>query len=308
MKKITGSCLFILAFTLVFMMIFWHQIFQFWVKTPSKTTEEISFVIESGEGVSSIADRLEEVGLIKNAFWFKVFARLSGESGTIQAGNFILPVGLSYHSLMDELSLAFGDEVSVTFPEGRTAEEYAEVVTENFSISKEEWVTAAKPYEGFLFPETYRFPPEATAEDIVLKMRNTFNSRIEKEGIEVTMNDLIIASIVEKEAGHHEDMPIVAGILYNRLDIGMALQLDSTLFYVVPFGQFDSSIDTPYNTYMYAGLPPGPISNPGIQAIRAALAPEPSPYFFFLTTPDTNEAIYAETFAEHSRNVQTYLR
>ncbi len=308
MKKIFGLIVFTIITGMVFGIVALNQAFQFWLRMPPKDAQEMSFEIEKGESVNAISDRLLENDLISNLFWFKVFLKIDGTARGIHAGSFTLKKGMNYKSIIDELSFAASEEISITFPEGRTSTEYAEIVTELFDITEDEWIATAKPFEGFLFPDTYRFFPDATAEEIVNEMRDTFNEKLEDAGLEISMDDLIIASILEKEVKRPDEMRLVAGVIYNRIEIGMPLQVDATLFYVLPFGQFDSSIDSPYNSYKYTGLPPGPIGNPGIAAIESAQNPTPSSYLFYVTRPEDDVAVFAETYGEHSANVQKYLR
>lgn len=174
--------------------------------------------------------------------------------------------------------------------------------------------------EGFLFPDTYRIFRDATAEDIVIKMLDNFDRKltpemradIEASGLSL-YETVILASIIEKEVRTAEDMAVVSGIFHNRLDIGMGLQSDATLTYY--FGNKKAAhsgeelqVDTPYNTYKYRGLPPTPISNPGLNALRAAIYPADTDYFYFLSNTDTGETYFARTLEEHNENKREHVR
>ena len=174
--------------------------------------------------------------------------------------------------------------------------------------------------EGYLFPDTYRIFRDATAEDIIAKMLDNFNGKlspamradISKQG--KSIHDIVVmSSIVEKEVRSAADKKIVAGILYKRLELGMKLEVDVTINYISgknnPSSALeDLQIDSPYNTYKYYGLPPGPIANPGLDAIMAAIYPEKSPYLFYLNRQDTGETIFSKTYEEHLRNKAKYLK
>jgi UPF0755 protein len=175
------------------------------------------------------------------------------------------------------------------------------------------WDKQTKNLEGSLFPDTYRFSKTVSVDEIVQKMRSTLDRRLAEKGlVEISNDTLIMASIIEKEVQTPEDMKRVAGILFNRMKIGMPLQVDSTLTYInqktsATLTSADLKTDSPYNTYTRKGLPPTPICNPGINAILAVLNPTPSKDFYFLTTKD-NTVIYAQTHDQHVANKQKYLR
>jgi UPF0755 protein len=230
--------------------------------------------------------------------------------------------------------------VVVTIPEGYTLKQIGEVLSDKLGIDPAEWervtgvdspiahvvdVTRDKPdsvdLEGYLFPDTYHFTKENTAEAIALEMIQTLKRRLLENEVNAYMGDgdpynfhelLTLASIIEREVMTDADRALVSDIFHKRLEIGMALQADSTVNYVTggndpSISLDDRDIDSPYNTYKHPGLPPGPISNPGIASIIAAVHPEPNDYWYFLTTPE-GEVIYATTYDEHLANKQKYLR
>ncbi|MDO8261489.1 MAG: endolytic transglycosylase MltG, partial [Candidatus Magasanikbacteria bacterium] len=174
--------------------------------------------------------------------------------------------------------------------------------------------------EGFLFPDTYRIFVDATADEVIRKMLNNFDAKltpemraeIEKQG--KTVYEIVtMASIVQKEVRNEKDMKIVSGIFWNRIKNGQALESCATLAYVLgenkkQYTYEDTRVESPYNCYINRGLPPGPIANPGIKAIEAAIYPEDTNYNYFLSSFETGETIYSRTFEEHVRNKEKYLR
>jgi len=210
-------------------------------------------------------------------------------------------------------------EVTVTIPEGTNIRQIGEIFEKNGMFSKKTFVSAAEGEEGYLFPDTYRFYKDAVPQDIVLKMKENFLKKITKDILneiavqKKTLNEIIImASILEEEVKSTEDRKVVAGILWKRLDLDMALNVDSALTYI--FGkasaeltESDLKIDSRYNTYRYRGLPPTPLSNPGTDAVSAAMNPTKTKYFYYLTGKD-GKTYYAETLDGHALNKRRYLR
>ncbi len=319
-------------------------VFDTFIVSPEEGAASVIFEVESGDSVSEIAEDLSEAEIIESELFFKMYVKLTGNASNLQAGSFELTPGMNFRALVAELTDAQAQEVEVTIPEGYTVEQIGEVVMEALpSISEEDWeeVTGAngkwmievgeildgipdeQGLEGYLFPDTYRFRVDATARTIVETMALTLKRRLVEsdvvipEGLQfengLTFHELItLASVVEREVRAPEDMKIVAGIFFTRLKIGMALQADSTVNYVTGKSDTavsleDSRVDSPYNTYQNLGFPPGPISNPGMNAILAVLNPTDSDYLYFLTTDD-GEVIYAKTFDVHIANKYQYLK
>lgn len=314
-----------------------QQFYRYQWQKPAKDAVEVSFTVASGESIRSVAERLKEDGYIANAFWFRMTAGFAGLADDVKAGSTSFLPGDRYADILQALMYPSGAaEVSVTIPEGYTIAQIGEVVRAQIpSISVEEWEQATgmtsplenhpliirsdKPenvdLEGYLFPDTYRFFATAQAEDVVSVMIDTMERRIEALGelkgdaAGMTLHEAItLASIVEREVRRSEEMREVADIFLKRLEIGMALQADSTVNYVTggkdPSISFaETELDSPYNTYQNAGLPPGPISNPGMNALRAVFDPAENPYFYFLTDP-LGKVYYAETFDQHIDNRQ----
>jgi UPF0755 protein len=309
---------------------------------PSEGTEPVAFDVEQGSSVGAIAQALSDAEMITSPFFFKVYVRLNDV--VIQAGSFEITPGSSIRAIVSELAFAEASEVEVTFPEGYTSSQIGAVVVDAFeTVSEDDWnevsgeagkwmVTASnilagipqgQGLEGYLFPDTYRFREDVNAQTIVDTMVLTLKRRLAESEIVVpdtlvfdnglTVHEVMtLASIVEREVRSPEEMKIVAGIFFTRLQIGMALQADSTVNYITGKSDpgvslEDSRINSPYNTYKNLGLPPGPISNPGMNSIAAVLDPEDSEYLYFLTTPE-GEVIYAASFDQHISNKYKYLK
>lgn len=193
-------------------------------------------------------------------------------------------------------------EIQITFPEGFTNKQIQERLQAN-SITGE----ITEELQGYLFPDTYRFYENALLDDVIAKMRKNFDKKVGK----INYEDLILASIIQKEVANPEDMQVVAGIFLKRLKVNMPLQSDATVNFVTGKNLTQPSIEdtkqvSPYNTYQNLGLPPGPICNPGLKAIQAVQNPIASQYWYFLTRPD-QEVIFSKTLEEHNIAKKKYL-
>lgn len=324
---------------------YWHDAY---VAEPAPNAPVVDFLIENGDSVKEIAVKLKDSGLIKSEWFFEVFARLNSQAGKIQAGTFRIPEGLNFRDLLAMLSNARGQEVQITIPEGYTAEQIGETVRAALpEITVDEWNAATgkknslipsadadtalnadlfgKTLEGFLFPDTYRLAKNATAEQIVAKLFETYLVKSKSAGVTTNDHDIVahgltefqfitLASIIEREVQRPEDMKRVAGIFLRRLAAHMPLQSDATVNYVIQ-GEKNASltihqtqIDSPYNTYRNVGLPVGPISNPGKNAMDAVLHPEEGGSWYYFLTPPDGSVKYARTYEEHLENKRRYLR
>jgi len=308
--------------------------------------KEVFFVIKKGEGLEEIASRLKEKGLIRDPFVFKLSVLTKDLSRKIQAGSFRLHPGMSLDELVVQLTHGTLD-VWVTLLEGWRSEQFAEeLVNKGFDINLENWDSEVKNlgYEGYLFPDTYLFPRGTNQETLFKIMRNNFEEKtgfLEKGLAEkgLTFRQVIIlASMVEREMKSVQDKPVVAGILIKRWKNSWPLQIDATVQYAVASAQLttysgftenprlkdrdnsqlkdwwpksltkkDLQIDSPYNTYKYQGLPPGPICNPGLQSIEAVVNYQDSPYWFYLSD-SKGLTHFGATLEEHYRNIDAFLR
>lgn len=282
---------------------------SFW-REPATDAPEVTIEIPKGTSFRSVSALLEENDLIENDFYFNIYARLTNQRH-VQAGSFTIQKGLSYRDLISSLRNAQAQDIRVTIPEGLTVAQTGEIMINKFNFSIEDWNNASANLEGYLFPDTYRFNEYATAEQIVEAMVANFHRRVSEANLEISERDLIIASIIEREVRGLTDMKLVSDIIRKRLAIGMPLQMDSTVNFITgnktPSITFaDRDIDSPYNTYMYPGLPPGPIANPGLDALIATKNPTPNNYYYFLTNPQ-GKVFYGETFDQHIAN-RVHLR
>ena len=267
-----------------------------------------------------VGNKLYSVGLIKSPIAYKIYVQFTGKSGKIPAGEYRVSGSMNLFQIVDQL-LKGPVELWVTIPEGLRKEEIA--VKFKDALKKEEsfinsFLLASQGKEGTLFPDTYLFPKDATAGAIITKMTSTFKSKtasLTSLNTNLSTQEIIIlASLIERETKTDEERPIVAGILMNRLTIGMALQVDAAVQYAVGISENwwpiltkdDLAAVSKYNTYKYQGLPPSPISNPGISSLKAAFSPEDNDYWYYIH--DTKGIIhYAKTLAEHNANVAKYL-
>ena len=308
------------------------------------------FTINPGEPARYIAARLAAAGFILDSDLFDLYLRVEKLDRNIEAGHFMLAETMTIPEIANELQQARFEEVPVTIPEGFRAEEIAERLAENLVIDSERFLTAVRrpqsldlgdgydflndlpdgaSLEGYLFPDTYRFPVNASGPEIVLaSMLDNFANRVGAEGLSggssgMSGHELItLASIVEREAVQDDERPLIASVYINRLnnscsDVGgRYLQADPTVQYakgttgnwwwkpqtIEEYAQVESL----YNTYLHPGLPPGPIASPGLRAIEATSNPSQTTYCFFLATGDEGRHVFAQTLAEHNRNYSIY--
>lgn len=291
--------------------------------------------IEPGMGAVEIAELLETAGIIKQQAPFLLYVFLTGNISRLQAGEYEFDGDYAPYEIADLLSEGFSHsrEKAVTVPEGYTISDIKEAM-KNRGVSGGEtldqetaatWsdfyaflrtVPAGHTLEGFLYPDTYRFERETTTDVIARKMLSNFDAKTSELRSQLGADErdlyevVILASILEKEVPP-EDMKRAAGVLQKRLDANMGLQVDASLAYVLGRPATRADIDSstsPYNTYRYGGLPPGPIANPGLAALKAAAEPEENEFWYYLTRPDTGETIFSRTFAEHDAARAEYLR
>ena len=286
------------------------------------TTNEI-FIIHPGEGVATIAKNLESEEFIRDRVVFYLVVKQLGIEKSIQAGDFRLNRSMSTTEIANELTHGTID-VWVTVIEGLRKEEIAEAVAKKIPISTQRFDLLVE--EGYLYPDTYLIPKEASEEVVTDLLKKTFNERVVPLYEQSVMkNDyslhevLTLASLVEREARTPEDKRMVAGILLNRLELDMPLQIDATIQYALGYDEqgkrwwkehltdADLKLDSPYNTYLNPGLPPGPIANPGLDALRAVLDPQESDYLYYISGADGTTMYYAQDYETHQDNIERYL-
>ncbi len=286
----------------------WHLLFS----DPDHFPTHSLITVREDVPFSVIARELEDAHVIRSSLMFTLWARATGSDRSIHAGRYLFSLPLNMFQVSSRIKE--GDtgieSVRVTLTEGMASFEMAEVLSTTLpDFDTETFLTEAKQYEGYLFPDTYFIEPGTPVADIVARLRENFDMRT--NDLVLSKDDVIMASLIEKEANTDKDRRLVSGILWNRLKKGMRLQVDATFGYTkgipgyVPTGN-DPDIDSPYNTYLNEGLPKGPITNPGRDALLAALYPTPSEYLYYLTGRDGN-MYYARTFEEHKRNRELFL-
>lgn len=311
-----------------------YQIF-----TPvSGAADKKPFVIAEGTGAHQISNDLSEAGLIRSKFWFETYVWQKKLDRSFPAGLYELSASMNIMEIAGLLTKPGGSEKNIIIIEGWDNKQLADYLATEGLFAKEQFLQTVgrnlsafkKDYdflqdkpdnadlEGYLFPDTYRIFKNATVEQIVRKMLDNFNAKLTLDlRQEITKQNksifeiLTMASILEKEVKTLTDKQIVADIFYKRLASGIALQSDATVNYITGKGVTqpslnDLSVESPYNTYKNRGLPPGPIANPGIESIEAAIYPTANVYYYFLTTND-GQVIYSKTYEEHLANKRKYL-
>jgi UPF0755 protein len=292
----------------------------FFIRPPSDFPSGSIVTIQSGASVSGVAETLTNNRIIDHPRIFSLLVRLTGASGHLQAGGYLFSTPQTLITVVHRLATGnFGFvPARITLPEGLTAREMGLVIAKSLPVvTPIDFRSAGEPYEGYLFPDTYLFLPTATADSIVSAMRMNFDARIASVTPDIrtsghTLSDIVtMASLLEREAKSFQDKKMVAGILWNRIRIGMPLQVDAVFGYIHDRDTYsptfaDLQVDSPYNTYRNKGLPPGPIDNPGLDSIEAAATPAKTSDLYYLTGTD-GRMHYAATFAEHKQNRALYL-
>lgn len=287
--------------------------------------EKLAVVVTPNQTGNEIVGELVSQGLAKSFLAAKIYLYVSGLQSKLQAGSFVLTRGQTLAEIIQTLTGPSVD-VWVTIPEGWRREQIAirlEKALTDVNISRfnvQDFMAGSQRLEGQLFPDTYLIPRTASASDVIRIMTTNFVAKSQIDPVS-QKDTLILASLVEREGRTDADRPIIAGILTNRLDAGWPLQVDATVQYVIANGQcsiindqcdwwpsnISSKYASPFNTYLHPGLPPAPISNPGLASIRAALNPALTPYWYYLHAPD-GSFYYARTLTEHNTNIDKYLR
>jgi UPF0755 protein len=312
------------------------------LEAPSDDTTTVTFTVEPGETAATIAAGLEEAGLIRSAAVFRQLLRYRQADATLGAGTFELNRAMSMDEVIVALQTSPKLEITVTIPEGWRAEQIAETLAEQELFPAEDYMALVQDaarfradfdfladlpegatLEGYLFPDTYRvFKEDTTAESFIRLQLTTFGQRLTPElraaakASDTTIFEAVtLASIVEREAVVAEERPVIAGVFINRWEDGTVLNADPTVQYALgmqpdgswwktPLSLDDLKLDSPYNTYIYRNLPPGPICNPGASSIEGTItAPDTNFYYFVAKTDGSGQHVFAETLEEHSANV-----
>jgi len=304
------------------------------ITEPVPPGEEVSVVIPPGTNAREVSRILLDHGLIKSDWGFWLAVRKENAGGQLKAGEYQIPKGLTLPQIIELLVKGQTATYPFTVPEGLTVVQTANLLESLGLVDSDRFIALTResplnrehlppgvdlpePMEGYLFPETYRIPKRATEEDIIALMYQQFlevfdddlQARAEEIGLSVH-EAVTLASVIEREARVDSERATISGVYHNRLRIGMKLDACPTVLYA--HGRLDGDltyedleIDSPYNTYLYAGLPPGPIAAPGEASIRAALFPEDVDYLYFVSRNDGTH-VFSRTYAEHLQNKAQY--
>lgn len=297
----------------------------------------VVFVVPEGASGNDVARLLAQAGLVEHEYFVRAAMRLRPSSASIKHGEYYLPTRLSPVQYLERLREgpessprpgAVPDELKVTVPEGLSIAQAATLFDNPAAFIEAASNTAlvadlgvnVPNLEGFLMPNTYFFAKKPTEAEVVARMVDQFKkelARLRRDYPELAGRDLLevvtVASLIEEEARDHQERPLVAAVIYNRIKKNMPLGLDATLqFALKKYGQrmldADKAVDSPYNTYVHTGLPPGPICSPGLQSLQAALRPAEEDYLYFVSNADGKTHTFSKTMDEHNQAVAKYRR
>ena len=276
-------------------------------------------IIPRGSTLSDIASLLESRGVIRNAFVFRVLARAHHADEEVRAGAYAFAPHETESEILDQLRSG-GAQIAtwVTIPEGFTAAQIAQRLQADGVGRANDFDRAFRGHEGYLFPSTYLVPLAATPAAVTHMLTDQFakelppDAAVRAHALHVSVPQAVtVASLVEREAQIESDRPLIAGVIYNRLRLGMPLQVDATIEYALPqhksvLSLRDLQVDSPYNTYEHTGLPPTPIANPGLPSLLAALHPAKTDDLYYVYCGNGHH-VFAKTLAEHQANVERCL-
>ena len=333
MNKVERIYLYILIVFGIVLASYWYEVY---VPKNFFSEQLMEYKAPKGWGDEEISDELQKLGIIKSNYAFRIYVIFSGNNGKIQAGKYLLSAKMSIAEIVNKMAKGQVMKENITILEGWslrqvkeylldknicTTEEFSQITNKDFT--QEFLFLEDKPkdlsLEGYIFPDTYEISVGENCEQIIKKTLNNFGKKVTQElTLEIirqkrSVFDIVrIASILEKEVASLKDKKIVAGILNNRLEIGMPLQVDSSINYITGKNDpgaliIDTKIDSLYNTYKYAGLPVGPISNPGLDSIISAIYPTDNNYFYYLSAKD-GTTIFSKTLQEHNLARAKYLK
>ena len=299
-------------------------------RSPKAGQQQTIFRVAKGQSFQTIAENLQDRGLVSHPNKFRILARIKGADKSIHTGEYLLAADMSPNQILEKLVTGRVRLHKFTVPEGYRILQIAPIVEAAGLVSQAEFHKAATDgaaakkmgieadtFEGYLFPDTYYFPRNTGAEQIVsamvARLRSLFPDRwkARTEELGFTLHQILtLASIIEKETGTASERPIISSVFHNRMKKGMRLETDPTVIYGIK--NFDGNLTrkhlttrTPYNTYKIRGLPPGPIASPGLAAIEAALYPADTAYLFFVSRKDRTHQ-FSATLAEHNRAIRKY--
>jgi UPF0755 protein len=307
------------------------------VTACSSSAQTARVILPAGASFGAVTDSLAAHGVINHPRWFKLMARVRGVDRSVHAGVYEFPAGTSEWTVLGMLAHGKKAALRFTVPEGLTIQEVASLAAERLGIPEDSFMTAARDakaastllgmrvpsFEGFLRPETYVLPADVGAEDLVRIMAQGFLASWHPEwdrrldSLKMTRLELVtLASIVEGEARADDERETIAGVYRNRLRIGMALQADPTVQYAISLKrgrrktrlfEKDYQFNSPYNTYLNPGLPPGPVNSPSRRSIEASLYPANVRYLYFVAGTDGRH-VFSRTYNEHLRAIRRIRR
>ncbi|MBQ8481328.1 MAG: endolytic transglycosylase MltG [Alphaproteobacteria bacterium] len=316
MKRLLFLKLVIVIFGMAAVFLYNH--IQKVIYAQNKITEEVFVQIENGMPLQKIAQMLQEKRLIKHNYEFILYVKFNKLYPKFKAGEYLINNDISIAGLADLFSGGKAYLRKLTIPEGLTSREVMEIILNNEYLTDD----FATIKEGEILPETYTFTRNESRQKLINQAKEAMNKVLQQawneRDADLPLKNkeemLILASIVEKETGVAEERPQVASVFINRLRKNMLLQTDPTVIYAITKGEIDLNrpllrkdleIDSPYNTYKYAGLPPAPICNPGKEAIMAVAHPDKTPYLYFVAS-GTGGHNFARTLEEHNQNVRKW--
>ena len=311
----------IIAIILVVLSVYAYWQVKEWIAQSGPLLSVVNVVVPKGASLNMVAAKLEEAQVIDKAWLFKIMARVNGLDKHLKAGEYQFEPGVSLKQAMDKISKGEVFLRKITIPEGLTSGQIMYLIATYPGLEGEIDIDVK---EGELLPETYSFELGASRNSIILQAKAAMQKTLEEvwaardDDLPIkNISDLLtMASIIEKETGIADERPLVASVFLNRLRKGMRLQTDPTVIYAITEGETsfgrslkkkDLKIDSPYNTYLNYGLPPGPICNPGREAIMAAAHPAESDYLYFVADGKGGHR-FAKSLSEHNRNVKTWVR
>jgi UPF0755 protein len=315
------------------------------LRPAAAASTPIEVTITSGMRAQKVAELLEQNGLIRSAFLFSGWLKIEGEGSRFQAGVYELTPGMTRDEIVAKLNkgdIVAAATIKFTIPEGFTVQQIAARLSESGDVDKDKFIEAASQYkqftgsswtnsiaeddnlrfplEGYLFPDTYEMKHGSTELDIINRLLAELDNKLDQlpedwqtalDEQDLTVHELLtIASLIEREVVVDEERAIVSGVIHNRLDKKMPLQIDATIQYLLDkqkerLLEVDLKVKSPYNTYLQVGLPPGPIASPSLKSIEAALYPDETDYFYYVTKKDgTNSHLFATTYKQHQKNIQ----
>jgi UPF0755 protein len=304
----------------------------------TKNNKKVYFTVEKGASLNKISNQLKDKGIINSTLYFKVYAKVKGYEKKIKAGNYILKPNISLKELLNKFESPKSDYVIVAIPEGYTLYQIASKLESAGLVNKESFLNIKLSevaidklitpgnkvfyeLEGYLFPETYFIPYEASELEIAKMMYNQFEKvftdeyRAQAKELNLSIDRVItIASLIEKEAANDEERKTISGVIYNRIRKGMRLQIDASVIYAITKGERtldkvynkDLAVKSAFNTYNTKGIPAGPIANPGKPSIEAALYPEENDYLYYVL--GENGHVFSKTYEEHKKNIEKYMK